>query len=137
MAEKSNAEFMKESRKRNNTDKKLINDVALSMASKTALRVIAVEALGRESEACERLQQADKRYEDITGGMMKKQVKLTQELANYDGKIEQQQTCIRELKVAYELSDIPKCSCCDSLHGADKRKAALIAKAEEMLKPGE
>lgn len=55
--ETNNEEFVKRCRLRNKTDKKLINDVALSMASKTALRVIAIEALERESNACGRLEQ--------------------------------------------------------------------------------
>ena len=40
----------------------------------------------------------EKRYEDTTGGMMKRQIGLIQELANLEVKIEQQQECIRELK---------------------------------------
>ena len=58
-------------------------------------------------------------------------------IGNACDRLEQQQEMIRKLKTAYESSDIPKCSRCDSLHRADKRKLVLITKAEEMLKPGE
>ena len=41
----------------------------------TVIRVLAEKLLS----ACGRLEQADKRYEDITGGMMKKQIKQKKE----------------------------------------------------------
>lgn len=54
---KTDKAFAERCRLRNKMDKKLINDIALSMLSKTALRVLAVEVLERESDACNRIEQ--------------------------------------------------------------------------------
>lgn len=87
--EANNEEFVKRCRLRNKTDKKLINDVALSMASKTALRVIAVEALERESNACGRLEQlqydleTEEKAHETTRGEWQKQQELLEKIRHY------------------------------------------------------